>query len=50
MKKIVALLFAVLTLTACKDGEASIITPDTSTVILFENDVHCQINGYTSLS
>lgn len=50
MKKIVALLFAVLTLTACKDGEASIITPDTSTVILFENDVHCQIDGYTSLS
>lgn len=50
MKKIVALLLAVLTLTACKDGEASIITPDTSTVILFENDVHCQIDGYTSLS
>ncbi|MGN0281931.1 MAG: bifunctional metallophosphatase/5'-nucleotidase [Prevotella sp.] len=50
MKHLVANLFAVLTLTACTTNDAPIITPDTSTVVLFENDVHCQVEGYTSLS
>ena len=50
MKHLIATLLAALALNACTAAEAPVITPDSTTVILFENDVHCQVDGYTSLS
>ena len=50
MKQLIATLLTFLTLNACTASEAPVIPSDTTIVILFENDVHCQIDGYIALA
>lgn len=45
-----AILTSGLVLTSCSDDDSHVITPDVplkSIVILYENDVHCAIDGYS---
>ena len=45
MKKLFIYLLPVLALVACRNNEPVVYSPK-SIVILYENDVHCAIDGY----
>ncbi len=50
MKRVILFLFPVLVLVGCRTAEPTEPGRTKSIVILYENDVHCAIDGYTKLA
>ena len=48
MKKLFIYLLPILALVSCHNNEPVVYSPK-SIVILYENDVHCAIDGYTKM-